>query len=355
MGIDFTALIKHLNHAIIITDSDYRIRFMSPAAETLFAISQRQAAGFELAALRTGSGTRFETCLRDTVQSGQPVTYRELVLDLPEQSRSITVDCTLSLIYAGEPLLLVEMTSLARIMRIAREEQLLNQQQANREVVRNMAHEIKNPLGGIRGAAQLLERELGSTDKELTQIIISEVDRLQNLVNCMLGPNRLAQKARTNIHEVLDRVTRLLEVETAGKLHIRKDYDPSLPELLLDKDQIIQAVLNIARNAWQAVGAGGELCIQSRARRRFTIGDRHHRLVIAISLSDNGPGIPAELREQIFYPLISGRSDGTGLGLSIAQTLINQHQGLIECDSEPGHTCFTLYLPVNTVETRHAQ
>lgn len=344
MPIDFPELINHLSHSVIITDAQCKVVYLSPSAEALLAISSRKADRFSLASLPTSSGQSFGSYLHKTLQDGQSFTYRELIIELPDQRRSITVDCTLSILQESH--LLIELSSLDRILRIAKEDQLITQQQASREVVRGMAHEIKNPLGGIRGAAQLLERELNKEQKDFTQIIISEVDRLQNLVDRMLGPNRLPNKAMHNIHDLLEHVIRLVDVETNSALSFQRDYDPSLPELLADKDQLIQAILNIVRNAWEALGNGGEITIKTRAMRRFTIGYNTHRLVLAIYIIDNGPGIPDELIEQIFYPMVTGRSEGTGLGLPIAQGLINQHQGLIECDSRPGKTQFTIYLPI---------
>lgn len=348
MPINFPELINHLSHSIIITDQQCKVVYISPSAEALLAISSRKANTFDLASLPTGSGRKFGTYLHKTLEAGQSFTHRELVIELPDQHRSITVDCTLSMIEDSQ--LLIELSSLDRILRIAKEDQLLSQQQANREVIRGMAHEIKNPLGGIRGAAQLLERELSKEQKDFTQIIISEVDRLQNLVNRMLGPNRLPDKAMHNIHDLLEHVIRLVDVETSGALTFKRDYDPSLPELFADKDQLIQAILNIVRNAWEALGNEGQITIKTRAMRRFTIGFENHRLVLAVHIIDNGPGIPEKLIKQVFYPMVTGRSEGTGLGLPIAQGLINQHQGLIECDSYPGKTQFTIYLPITAEE-----
>lgn len=351
MPINFSELINHLSHAVVITDSQCRVVYISPSAEALLAVSSRKASHFDLAALPTGSGQPLGKYLRETILSGQSFTHREMVIELPEQRRSITVDCTLTIMQNMQSYLLIELSSLDRILRIAKEDQLISQQQASREVVRGMAHEIKNPLGGIRGAAQLLERELDDNgQKDFTQIIISEVDRLQNLVDRMLGPNRRPDKSLLNIHHVLEHVMRLVEVETGGSLSFQRDYDPSLPELMADKDQLIQAILNIVRNAWEALGKGGQVTIKTRAKRRFTIGYNNHRLVLAITIMDNGPGIPSDLIEQIFFPMVTGRSEGTGLGLPIAQGLVSQHQGLIECDSQPGNTQFIIYLPILTAK-----
>jgi two-component system nitrogen regulation sensor histidine kinase GlnL len=262
----------------------------------------------------------------------------------------MTVDCTVTPI--SEPQhkeLLVELLHVDRHLRIIREENLLAQHQATRALARGLAHEIKNPLGGLRGAAQLLERELNNEAlKEYTGIIIGEADRLQNLVNRMLGPNTLPQKRLINIHQVLEHVRSLVSAEAPPGVHIVRDYDPSIPELNADPDQLIQAVLNIVRNAVQAVGDHGEITLRTRTLRQYTIGQRRHKLVIRIDVIDNGPGIPPDMMESIFYPMVTGRPEGTGLGLPIAQFLISQHGGLIECASRPGFTTFTLLLPLES-------
>ena len=228
------------------------------------------------------------------------------------------------------------------------------QHQAARAVVRGLAHEIKNPLGGLRGAAQLLERELSDESlKEYTRVIIGEADRLRNLVNRMLGPNTLPQKALINIHHVLERVRSVVLADTpvgalnaAPGVRIIRDYDPSIPDFQADRDQLIQAVLNIVRNAVQAVGDTGDITLRTRIQRQATISQQRYKLAVRIDIVDNGPGIPTDMLENIFYPLVTGRPEGTGLGLSIAQSLINQHQGLIECTSRSGQTIFTLLLPL---------
>jgi two-component system nitrogen regulation sensor histidine kinase GlnL len=215
-------------------------------------------------------------------------------------------------------------------------------------LIRGLAHEVKNPLVGLRGAAQLLERRLDEAElREYTQVIIGEADRLQALVDRMLGPATLPQHVELNIHEVLERVRQLVEAE-AG-LAIDADYDPSIPDLVGDRDQLIQAMLNLLRNAVQSVDGEGRVAIRSRSHRQVTIGQQRHRLVIGIDVIDDGPGIPAEMVESIFYPMVTGRVGGTGLGLSIAQELIHRHGGLIECTSRPGETVFRVLLPLEGV------
>ena len=233
--------------------------------------------------------------------------------------------------------LILEFHQIDKQLKIAREERMLLQQQANRELLRNLAHEIKNPLGGLRGAAQLLELELPKPElKEYTQVIIKEADRLQSLMDRMLTPHRLPQYRLINIHEVLERVRSLLLAEHPQGIIIRRDYDTSLPDISADQEQLIQVMLNIARNAAQAMHGQGEITLRTRVARQVTLAKKRYRLALMIQIIDNGPGIPENIREKIFYPLVSGREGGSGLGLTLAQTFVAQHHGSIECDSKPG-------------------
>jgi two-component system nitrogen regulation sensor histidine kinase GlnL len=245
--------------------------------------------------------------------------------------------------------ILVEFQQVDNHLRISKEEQLVTQQNTARLLVRGLAHEIKNPLGGLRGAAQLLDLELHDPElKEYTQIIIDESDRLQGLLDKMLGPNKLPNKKSLNIHEVLERVRQLVQAESSGSLLIKSDYDPSIPDIYADKDQLIQAILNIARNAVQALNGKGNIIFKTRIHRQMNIGRKRYKLAVKCDIIDNGPGVDPAMMSQIFYPMITGRAEGTGLGLSIAQALINQHSGLIECNSEPGKTVFSISLPMET-------
>ncbi len=238
--------------------------------------------------------------------------------------------------------------------RINRDEALLSSQTTTRELIRGLAHEIKNPLGGIRGAAQLLALELPTDElRDYTNVIIEEADRLRNLVDRLVGTRKLPELKPVNIHEVLERVTSLVKAEiNDGSIELIKDYDPSIPALVADAEQLIQAVLNIVRNAVQALRSPnvkhdlGEITLRTRVMRNVTIGSKQQRLAVCVAITDNGPGVPEEILSSIFYPMISGRADGTGLGLSIAQTIINQHGGVIECDSKSGATCFLITLPI---------
>lgn len=356
MSINSQRILDNLSTAVLLLDGRLRLSYINPAAEMLFALSSRQALGLGVREL-LGPKSDFEAGLRSALKSGHPYTARELPLHLPNQ-RLVTVDSTVTpLVEPGKKReLLVELLHVDRHLRIAREEQLIAQHQATRALLRGLAHEVKNPLGGLRGAAQLLERELpGEALKEYTRIIIDEADRLRNLLDRMVGPKTLPQKSRINIHQVLERVRVLVEAEKPAAVTIRRDYDPSIPEMYADPDQMIQALLNIVRNAVQALGERGEIVLRTRTQRRFTIGQRLYRLVARIDISDDGPGIPPELMENIFYPMVTGRPDGSGLGLTIAQSLVNQHDGLIECQSRPGRTVFTILIPLEQEEEPDAR
>ncbi|MBT2970186.1 MAG: two-component system sensor histidine kinase NtrB [gamma proteobacterium symbiont of Ctena orbiculata] len=344
-------VLDNLSTAILLFDREFNLRYINMSAEMLFGISARKILGTPAGELISCSGNVVHENLERSLKTGQPFTEREHQLFVHE-GNEITVDCTVIPIRSGQYVneFLVEIQQVDRQLRISREEQLLARNQASRALVRGLAHEIKNPLGGLRGAAQLLERELPNASlAEYTQIIIEEADRLQNLVDRMLGPNKIPVMQPVNIHQVLERVCNLVQAETGPALAINKDYDPSIPELKADTDQLIQAFLNILRNGVRAAGPSGIIEINTRVLRQFTIGNIRHRLVVAVEFSDNGPGIPLDLQERVFFPLVSG-SDGMGLGLSISQTLINRHHGLIEFTSKPGHTVFRVLLPLEQVD-----
>ncbi len=349
----YKQLINHLDSAILVLNQDLTVRYLNPAAEALLQVSGRRCVGESVEHFFSDQFEERQT-LKRSIELEQAYTKREAQIRIMN-AQEITLDYSVSPVdFDTSPCLLIEMHSRDRLMRISREEDLINTQATTQTLVRGMAHEIKNPLGGIRGSAQLLSRQLVTEDqKEFTQIIIDEVDRLRNLVDKMLGPNKLLEREATNIHEVLERIYSLINVETEQSILIKRDYDPSIPEFLADKEQLIQVVLNITRNAMQALldsshqdNKAPEITLRTRTIRQFTIGHTRHRLVLHLSIIDNGPGIPEEIRESLFYPMVSGRADGTGLGLSIAQSIINQHQGIIECDSESGRTEFSIFLPL---------
>ena len=338
-------ILDNLNTTVCLLDAELRIRYINPAGESLIGISAARLQGTPIRSLLSGEALMED--IHQALQSGHPYTERECELALTN-GRWATIDLT-AIPLAGasqESELLLELNQVDRQLRIAREENLLAQNQATRALIRGLAHEIKNPLGGLRGAAQLLEREVSEPHlREYTEVITHETDRLRNLVNRMIGPNAVPQKRELNLHEVVERVRTLVQAEVASGVRIVRDYDPSLPDLAGDADMLIQATLNIVRNAAQAIGREGEIILRTRSARQYTIGHVRHRLVLCLDVIDNGPGIPEEMVENIFYPMITGRPDGTGLGLSIAQSLVNQHDGLIECESRPGRTKFSILLP----------
>lgn len=342
-------LLENLTTAVLLLEQNLQLVYMNPAAEMLLAASLTRFKGQVITQLFQEPGTGTDT-LNQAASTGHPFTKREAQFQL-HSGETLTVDYTVSPIAEFKRTqLIMEVFPRDRQMRISREEELFNKQETVRALVRGMAHEIKNPLGGIRGAAQLLERALPDESlKDYTHVIIDEADRLRNLVDRMLGPRRLPEMKRLNIHEVLERVFTLAQAEFGEQVRLIRDYDPSLPEFLGDREQLIQAVLNIVRNAMQALmesgQSNGRIILQSRAKRQFTLGSERHRLVCQVKIIDNGPGIPDNMQENIFYPMVSGRAEGTGLGLTIAQAALQQHQGLIECHSRPGHTEFRLLIP----------
>lgn len=337
-----------LASAVLLIDQGQLVRYINPAGENLLGVSARSVVGKVLSTAFTCSGT-LQSALDNGFNNNWGYTGQNIHLTRCD-GQVMHINCTVtplpSELAAGGRLLL-ELQPIEHHLAASREERLIEQQQANRELIRNLAHEIKNPLGGIRGAAQLLEYELDNPSlKEYTQVIIKEADRLQDLMQRLLRPHRPMLPAAVNIHEILERVRSLLVAEFPGSLKVRRDYDTSLPELIGDREQLIQAVLNIARNAAQAMEGSGEIILRSRSLRQVTLAKKRYRLAMEIKVIDNGPGIPADILERMFYPLVSGREGGSGLGLTIAQNFIQHHHGTIDCTSRPGNTVFILRLPV---------
>jgi two-component system nitrogen regulation sensor histidine kinase GlnL len=342
-------VLDNLTTATLLVDENLIIRYINPATEDLLGMSANRVEGTPLEENLSCISENLRERVRLSILTGQPYAEHEIDVMTPGKKR-ITVNCTLTPLRESglPPSLLLEVVSLDRHLRITREDQILRQTLATRALVRGFAHEIKNPLGGLRGAAQLLEGELDDNKglKEYTRIIIGEADRLRSLVDRMLGPNGLPQKRDVDIHEVLEHVRSLVTAESADSVNLKRDYDPSIPSVYADRNLLIQAILNIVRNALQAVACSGTITLRTRIERQFSVGQTLHRLVAKVDVIDNGPGIPEHLREKLFYPMITGRDQGTGLGLSIAQTLINLHDGLIEYTSEPGHTVFSILIPI---------
>ena len=339
------AILDNLHSAVLVINQDLGVECMNPSAEHLFHISSRRAMERSLTELIPDE-PEFHDRLSRSLISNHPFTVFDASLKSHDGS-TISADYSVSpLAYKpGGRYLLLEFTRLSSFIKISKEESLLHQQDATRSLLRGLAHEIKNPLGGIRGSAQLLDRELDEDGKEFTRIIIREADRLQNLVDRMLGPKDLPVKQRLNIHRILEHVRQLVQAESK-RIRFVADYDPSLPDLHADESMLIQALLNITRNAVAALDDEGRITLRTRPRRNTSIRSQTYPLVAQIDIIDNGEGIPEDLAETLFFPMVTGRAEGTGLGLSIAQSLIQQHNGLIEFTSKPGETCFTILIPL---------
>ena len=340
-------LLESLSTAVVLLGPGLRLLHMNPAAEMLFGVSARQQVGHPVSTF-AGFSPRLTQELERCASRGHPFTEHEVQLEAHD-GRPVTVDIAASLLQVAETQvgLILELRQVDRHLRIAREEQLQAQFEAARQLLRGLAHEVKNPLGGIRGAAQLLEREFPSEElTEYTAIIIREADRLRKLVDRLLGPNDLPRTCEVNVHEILEQVCSLMQAEAGSEVSFVRDYDPSIPMLSADPDQLVQAVLNVVRNAVQALEGRGVVTLRTRIERQLTIGQRRNRLAVCLDVLDNGPGIPREMIERIFMPMITDRPTGTGLGLSIAQNLVRQHRGMIECRSHPGETLFRILLPL---------
>jgi two-component system, NtrC family, nitrogen regulation sensor histidine kinase GlnL len=347
--IAFTGL-ELLSTAVLLLDESLHVTYANPAAETLFAQGRTHLVGAAFGEALPGND-EFVARLQQALEAEAGFNDNDLLLEV--EGYPAHLHCVITPVEGdGAARLVLEFRELEQQMKIAREAKMLEQQETNRELIRNLAHEIKNPLGGIRGAAQLLERELADPEqREFTQVIIKETDRLQSLMNRLLTPNRLPRVESLNVHEVIERVRTLLLAEFPGNLDVKRDYDTSLPDLVGDKEQLIQAILNVARNAAQSTGGEGEIRVTTRIARQVTIARQRYRHAIAVSIEDDGPGVPPELGERIFNPLVTGRDGGTGLGLPIAQSYVSQHHGLIEFESAPGRTRFTILLPVRERHT----
>ncbi len=351
IGLSAAELLDGLVTAVLLLDNRRRVHYINSAAEELLNISANRAVG-QLAEELLGVGAILQGAVL-AATTGNTTTFREIEIRQSSASHGkeepIRADCTVSPFPAGvdsswvlaelvevEPWVPKALTSDGREYHIV-----------TNEIIQVLAHAIKNPLSGLRGAAQLLKRQLPTADlQDYTDIIILESDRLTKLVNRMASPSNLHVRELFNLHEVLEHVRRLIEVEFKGKIEIQCDYDPSIPDATGHKEYLIQAILNVARNAAQAVNGRGNIRFQTRVRRQFTIGQRRYRHVLEASIQDTGPGIPLELQEKIFFPMITDRPNGMGLGLAIAREMVNRQGGAIDCTSFPGDTRFTFFLPV---------
>ncbi|MFQ3230900.1 MAG: two-component system nitrogen regulation sensor histidine kinase GlnL [Reinekea sp.] len=346
----FKRIVEYQFTAVAVLDSDFNVEHVNSSAELLLVRSAKQIVGHSFLDLFIDP-TETKDVLHTAVKEGASVSVRSGTWVLTHKE-PVTLDYIVSPFMENDKLsIILEMLPADRAMKISRDEGLLDQTETSRHLVRGLAHEIKNPLGGIRGAAQLLAAELPSAElKEYTQVIIEEADRLRALVDRLLGSNQLPNFAPMNIHQALERVHALLKAEAGGRVEFYRDYDPSIPDFVGDEAQLIQVFLNICRNAWQSLvesdQAEATITLKTRTVRQFTIRQQRHRIVARIDITDNGPGIEKDLLEKIFYPMISGRAEGTGLGLSLVQQLVQLHGGLVECESIPGQTQFSVYIPL---------
>ncbi|MFI4913736.1 MAG: nitrogen regulation protein NR(II) [Steroidobacterales bacterium] len=348
-------LLDVLSTGVVVLDAHLCVVYANVGAQDLLAVGLNQARGRPIGEL-FADAQALDAILRRSLSRSERCSGHEIALTpvaIQGPRDPVVVDVTASPLegqVTGTHLLL-ELADARMRQRITRESEMLSGLDGSRLMIRQLGHEIKNPLGGLRGAAQLLDRELhDGALKEYTTVIINEADRLRALVDSMLGPSRPPQKTLVNIHEVCEHVFHLLRSESAEGVAIGRDYDPSVPSGQLDRNEIIQALLNVARNALQAVGMSGHVILRTRVMSNMNIGTVRHRLVACVQVEDNGPGVPPELRRSLFYPLVTGRPNGSGLGLAVAQDLVTRHRGLVEFESRPGHTVFSLLLPLEGAE-----
>ncbi len=345
INLNFAGL-EYLATAVLVLDQTRRVIYINPAAENLLALSLGKAFDLTLDAL-FHQAAPLHAALDYALAHN--ASFTEHGLQVHTDETQLQISATFTSLESPVNLFMLEFHPMNQQLRVVRDEQRLLQQQANRDLLRNLAHEIKNPLGGIRGAAQLLELELPPETREYTNVIIHESDRLQSLMDRLLTPHRLPKIGALNIHEVLERVRSVSLAEIPQGLIIHRDYDVSLPDVIGDYEQLIQVVLNIVRNAVQALSGHGEIKLRTRAVRQVTLAMKRHLQAVQIQIIDNGPGIPATIRDRIFFPLVSAREGGSGLGLTLAQTFVHQHHGEIDVESKPGHTVFTILLPLGIV------
>ena len=344
-------ILDSLSSGVILLDDSLLIVDINPAAENILGISRARARGQSLLQL-VDDEPELREILSRVIATGDHYANEMHLASTEVHSYDRIVDCRVSPVELENAVLLVEITDVTRRNQISRENALIIQHGAGRQMIRQLAHEIKNPLGGIRGAAQLLERQLEKPElREYTDVVISETDRLASLVDTLLGPGGPPKKEPVNVHELLEYVMRIIETEDQRQLLIHRDYDPGLPLIDLDRDQMIRAFLNLVRNAAAALDGQGTITLRSRAVTNFTIGNVRHRVIATIEIEDDGPGIPTELQDSVFYPLVTSRPEGTGLGLPAAQELISRHGGLIEFESRPGKTVFFVRIPLEQAPT----
>ncbi|CAA0114221.1 Sensory histidine kinase/phosphatase NtrB [BD1-7 clade bacterium] len=346
----YRSIFDNMHIAVLLVDDEMALRYMNASAESLLQISAQRQLGARIDSLFSENGAYPEGLVK-AISERQRLTKRKTLLRLPNLEE-ISVNYTVTPFHDQDSWFLMEIEQLDRVLQISQEEMLVSSQAVAQHMIRGLAHEIKNPLGGLRGAAQLLERELDNDEhREYTDIIIQEADRLRNLVDRLLGPHKSMQMESLNILEVLEYVRKLVAVECPPHIRTLIDYDPSIPNICGDREQLVQAMLNIMRNAMQALSDQevGVITLRTRIQRKFTIGNTQHNIILRVDITDNGPGIPADLVDNLFFPMVSGRAEGTGLGLSIAQSVVNRHNGLIKFETQRGETTFSIFLPLEPI------
>jgi len=343
-------ILDTLSSGIILLDENLLIKGLNIAAENILGISERRAFDQSLLKL-VNDEPEMKDILTRVLDTSNHYANEMRLSPLEANTNEKIIDCRVSPISIDDACLLVEITDVTRRSKISRENALIIQHGAGRQMIRQLAHEIKNPLGGIRGAAQLLERQLKDDDlREYTDVVINETDRLASLVDTLLGPGGPSNKKPVNVHELIEYVIKVINPENQRSLLIKREYDPGLPYIDLDRDQLIQALLNLIKNALIALDGQGTLTLRTSTLTNFTIGDTRHRVIASIEIEDDGPGIPIDMQDSIFYPLVTNRPEGTGLGLPVAQELLSRHNGLIEFESRPGRTVFFVRIPLDQSE-----
>ena len=348
------SILNQLLTGVVIVDAQWNVRYVNAAAESIFDHSAKRLIGEPFAEAYYESDLPLNT-LQNCLSEAQTVVNSEASFFLHSGQKVTTEVSIQSLLENGIKHWLIELKQVDLQRQISRETQQQQQLFATQSLLRGMAHEIKNPLGGLRGAAQLLALELPDEElKEYTDLIVTQADRLRTLIDRMMGPVQAEQKRETNLHELLERVAKTVRYEYGERLSIKRDYDPSLPELWAMTESCEQVFLNIAQNAAQALNGEGQITFKTRIEHQLTLLGRRYRQCAVISIIDNGPGIDDAIKASLFFPMVSGRAEGTGLGLSMAHSLVHQHQGKIEVDSEPGNTVFRIYLPYQQQITEEA-
>lgn len=341
---DADRVLQGLTTAVAVVDGELIVSRLNSAAEHLLGVSRRLAAGRPLESFFDPPEDLVGLCRR-AVATGATCGATELAVRVG--GRSMRLDSRAAPMDGQGGSLVLELVDTALERQVRRDAELIAQRNASRRIIQQLAHEVRNPLGGLRGAAQLLARQLPDSRLQVyTDVIIDEADRLASLVDTILKAGRRPEPSSISLHEVTEHVARLIEAEKPSGVKLRRDYDPSLPPTVADRDQLIQAFLNLARNALQAVGEEGRLIFRTRALSNFSLGGKRYRTVLSAEVEDSGPGIPEELRDTIFFPLITGRTSGSGLGLTIAQDLVSRNGGLVEFESVPCATVFQMRLPL---------